>query len=111
MYVCVCVCVYACMRVRACAYRDHGALAWVQDTQGLVLAGGQDLGAVPVPAGAVDEVCVDRVHPHHLLPAGHVPQDQHVVTACRGRPGAAQDGGWCACACACVCVCVCVCLR
>ena len=69
----------------AAPHRDHGALAGVQDTQGLVLAGGQDLGAVPVPAGAVDEVGVHGVHPHHLLSAGHVPQDQYVVAACRGQ--------------------------
>lgn len=25
------------------------------------------------------------VHPHHRLPAGHVPQDHHIVTACVGK--------------------------
>ena len=63
-------------------YSDDGALAGVQHPQHLVLAGREDLGAVPVPAGAVDEVGVDGVDPHHRLAARHVPQDDHVVTAC-----------------------------
>lgn len=68
-------------------HNEDGALAWVQHTHGLVLAGGENLGAVPVPAGAVDEVGVNAVHPHHGLPAGHVPQDQHVVAACEHTAG------------------------
>lgn len=64
-------------------YTDDGALAWVQHPQGLVLAGGENPGAVPVPAGAVDEVSVHAVDPHRRLPAGHVPQDHHVIAACR----------------------------
>lgn len=63
-------------------YNEDGALAWVQHPQGLVLAGGENPGAVPVPAGAVDEVSVYVVNPYHRLPTGHVPQDHHVITAC-----------------------------
>lgn len=63
-------------------YNEDGALAWVQHSQALVLAGGENLGAVPVPAGAVDEVSVYAVDPHHRLPTSHVPQDHHVITAC-----------------------------
>lgn len=63
-------------------YDEDGALAWVEHSHGLVLAGREDLGAVPVPAGAVDEVSVHGVDPHHGLPASHVPQDHHVITAC-----------------------------
>lgn len=60
-------------------HKENGALARVQNPQSLVFAGGEDLGAVPVPAGAVDEVGVHAVEPHHRLPAHHVPQDHHVV--------------------------------
>ena len=63
------------------SYSDDGALARVEQAQRLVLAGGEDLCAIPVPADAVDEVSVLGVHPHHGLPAGHVPQDHHVITA------------------------------
>lgn len=68
-------------------YDEDGALAWVQYPHGLVLAGGENLGAVPVPAGAVDEVGVYGVDPHHRLPTGHVPQDHHVITACTDTTG------------------------
>lgn len=64
---------------------ENGALAWVQHTQGLVFAGGENLGAVPVPAGAVDEVSVHAVDPHHRLGARHVPQDHHVIASCAGN--------------------------
>lgn len=63
-------------------YTEDGPLAWVQHPQGLVFAGGEDPGAVPVPAGAVDEVGVHGVHAHDRLPPSHVPQDQHVIAAC-----------------------------
>lgn len=71
-----------CYREEAETYNEDGALAWVQDSHSLVLAGGENLGAVAVPAGAVDEVGVYAVDPHHWLPTSHVPQDHHVVTAC-----------------------------
>lgn len=66
-------------------HNENGALAWIQHTQSLVFAGGENLGAVPVPAGAVDEVSVHAVNPHHRLGARHVPQDHHVITACAGN--------------------------
>lgn len=66
-------------------YNDDGALAWVQHPHGLVLAGGENLGAVLVPAGAVDEVRVNTVDPHHCLPTSHIPQDHHVITACMDK--------------------------
>lgn len=66
---------------------ENGALARVQHSQGLIFAGGEDLGAVSVPAGAVDEVSVNAVDPHHGLPAGHVPQDHHVIAACGVKAG------------------------
>lgn len=62
-------------------YIEDGALARVQHPQGLVLAGGENPGAVPVPAGAVDEVSVHGVDPHHRVATSHVPQDHHVITA------------------------------
>lgn len=62
-------------------YKQDGSLVGVQDSQLLVLAGGEDSGSVPVPAGAVDHVSVDAVDPHHGLAAGHVPQDDHVIAA------------------------------
>ena len=65
-------------------YSDDSALARVQQPHGLVLAGGEDLGAVPVPAGAVDDISVHGVDPHCCLATGHVPQDHHVIAACRG---------------------------
>lgn len=64
-------------------YMEDGALAWVQHTQSFVLARGQNPGAVPVPAGAVDQISVYAVDPHHRFPARHVPQDHHVITACQ----------------------------
>ncbi len=64
-------------------YDEDGALAWVQHPHSLVLAGGENPGAVPVPAGTVDEVSVYTVDPHHGLPTSHVPQDHHVITGCR----------------------------
>lgn len=63
-------------------YKEDGALARVQHPHGLVLAGGENPGAVPVPAGAVDEVSVHAVDPHHRFATSHVPQDHHVITAC-----------------------------
>lgn len=71
------------VRHKAPTHKQDGAPARVQHPQGLVLAGGEDPGAVPVPAGAVDEVRVHAVHPDHRLPPRHVPQDHHVVAACR----------------------------
>lgn len=62
-------------------YKQDGSLAGVQDSQLLVLAGGEDSGSVPAPAGAVDHVGVDAVDPHHGLATGHVPQDDHVIAA------------------------------
>lgn len=62
-------------------YIEDGALARVQHPQGLVLAGGENPGAVPVPAGTVDEVSVHAVDPHHRVATCHVPQDHHVITA------------------------------
>lgn len=62
-------------------YMEDGALARVQHPQGLVLAGGENPGAVTVPAGAVDEVGVHAVDPHHRVATSHVPQDHHVIAA------------------------------
>lgn len=65
-------------------HKQDGALPRVQHSQPLVLAGGEDPGSVPVPAHAVDHVCVHAVDPHHGLAAGHVPNDHHVIAAWRG---------------------------
>lgn len=62
------------------SYSDNGCLAGVKQTDLLVFAGGEDLCAISVPAGAVDEVRVLGVHPHHCLPTGHIPQDHHIIT-------------------------------
>lgn len=63
-------------------HKDNGALARVQQTQSLVFTGGEDPGAVPVPAGAVYHVGV-HINPHHRLPTSHIPKDNDVVTACK----------------------------
>lgn len=80
------------MGERKAAYKEDGALAWVQHSQGLVLAGGEDPGAVPVPAGVVDEVRVHAVDPHHRLSSSHVPQDHHVITGWWSRSTALTGG-------------------
>lgn len=65
------------------AYLEEGALPWVQHPHLFVLAGREDPGAVPVPADAVDDISVYAVDPQHLLSTRHVPQDHHVITACK----------------------------
>lgn len=75
-------------RCRRCSsrrtHKEDGSLAGVQDSQLLVLAGCEDPGSVAVPAGAVDHVAVDAVHPDHGFATGHVPQDDHVIAAWGG---------------------------
>jgi len=63
-------------------YNEDGALAWVQHPHGLVFARGKNPGAVPVPAGAVDEVSMYAVDPHDCFAPCHVPQDHDIIAAC-----------------------------
>lgn len=63
-------------------HKENGALARVQQTQSLVFTGGEDPGAIPVPAGAVYHVRV-HINPHRCLPTSHIPKDNDVVTACK----------------------------
>lgn len=81
-------------RCKCETYKEHGAFAWVQHTQGFVFAGGENPGSVHVPAGAVDEVGVHAVDPHHRLPTSHVPQNHHVIAACEEEPARETDLGW-----------------
>lgn len=67
---------------KSCTHIDYGALAGVKHSQFLVLAGSEDLRAVSVPAGAVDQIRVHWVNADHCLSTSHVPQDDHVITAC-----------------------------
>lgn len=62
-------------------YSEDGAFTRVQDPHQLVFAGREDLRAVSVPTGAVNEVRVNSVDPHHGLAPCHVPKDNHVIAA------------------------------
>lgn len=61
-------------------YSNNHLLAGVNDTDGLVLAGGDDLATVAVPADAVNDVRVHVLKGDHSLTCAHVPDDDLVVT-------------------------------
>lgn len=78
-------------RVGSPTYSDDRPTAGVDDTYGLVLAGGADEAAVAIPGRAVDEVGVEILQGDHGLAGAHVPDDDLVVTTCTPRP---TTGRW-----------------
>ncbi len=64
-------------------HRNDLFLARVDDPEFLVLAGGADEAAVAVPADAEDDVRVHVLQGDHGLSRPHIPDDNHIITACR----------------------------
>lgn len=62
------------------AYSNNRLLAGVNDTDGLVLAGGADKATISVPAHVVDDIWVHFLQVDHSLSCAHIPDDDLVVT-------------------------------
>lgn len=62
------------------AYNNKCLLAGVDDTDGLVLAGGADKATVAVPAHVVNDIRVHVLQGDHGLSCAHVPDDDLVIT-------------------------------
>ncbi len=67
----------------ASTHRNDLLLARVDDPDFLVLAGGADEAAVAVPADAEDDVRVHVLQRDHGFSRPHIPDDNHIITACR----------------------------
>ena len=68
-------------------YSNNLILAGVDDSDGLVLAGGADEAPVAVPAHIVNDVRVPVLQGDHSLCCAHVPDDDLVVTTWRQSEG------------------------
>lgn len=62
------------------SYSNYLLLTGVDDTDGLVLAGGADEAAVAVPGDIVNDVRMHVLQVDHGLTCAHVPDDDLVVT-------------------------------
>lgn len=77
----------------AATHCHNQVLPGVNDSQVLVLAGGDKEAPVVVPADIVDEVGVQVIQGQERLPSAHVPEDDDVVAPCRkeGELGKGQN--------------------
>lgn len=77
---------------KASTYRNDLLLAWVDDTDFLVLAGSADETAIAVPAGTKDDVRVHILQGDHGLSRAHIPDENHIITACKQTREKPRDG-------------------
>lgn len=68
---------------KASTHRNNVLLARVDHTDLLVLACGADETAVAVPADTEDDVRVHILKGDYGFPRPHIPDDNHIITACR----------------------------